>query len=50
MSQMPDMDGIEVARAIAEEACYGHPPVVLASSLGTRKEMARNRLSDAPPV
>ena len=41
--QMPEMDGIQVAQVISEDDEFGHPPVVLASSLGTRNEMARNR-------
>ena len=41
--QMPYMDGIQVAQIISEEDIYGSPPIVLASSLGTRNEMARNR-------
>ncbi len=41
--QMPEMDGLEVCQIINDEDCYGHPPVVLASSLGTKSEMARHR-------
>ncbi len=41
--QMPHMDGIQVCQTIHDEDCYGHPPVVLASSLGTKSEMARTR-------
>ncbi len=41
--QMPNMDGIQVAQIIHDDESYGQPPVVLASSLGTRGEMAQNR-------
>ncbi len=41
--QMPKMDGIQVAQMIHDDDSYGQPPVVLASSIGTRNDMAQNR-------
>ncbi len=39
-AQMPGLDGMTVAREIERDAAYGHPPVVIASSLGGRSEVA----------
>ena len=37
-AQMPEMNGLEVERAIRGSADYGHPEVVLLSSLDSRGE------------
>jgi len=39
--QMPRVDGIQIARIIGEDDLYGHPPVVFASSIGLKTEIAR---------
>ncbi len=33
-AQMPGIGGLEVARVLAEQSCFGHPEVVILSSLG----------------